>query len=166
LDVSPRMVRLARQRLGRKVEVRQADFGGGLDFLDDGAFDIVLSALAMDYIKGWGAVFREFHRLLRPKGQLVMSCGHPFAEMLAHPDSNYFQVELVHWVWTGFGIPVRMPSYRRPLGAVLNPLLEAGFVLDCVLEPLPTEEFRHADPEEYERLTRRPGFLCLRATKR
>ncbi len=165
LDVSPKMVRLARQRLGDKAEIHQADFRRRLDF-EDRSFDIVLSALAMDYIEDWGVVFREFHRLLRPGGLLVMSCGHPFADMLLHPESDYFQVQLVHWIWKGFGIPVRMPSYRRPLGAILNPLIEAGFAVDRLLEPLPTEEFRQADPEEYEKLMRQPGFMCVRAVKR
>jgi SAM-dependent methyltransferase len=165
LDVSPKMVRLARRRLAGRAEVYHADFRRQLGF-DEGSFDIVLSALAMEYVEVWGAVFREFHRILRSQGYLVMSCGHPFADMLLHPDCDYFQVELVHWEWKGFGIPVRMPSYRRPLGAVLNPLIEAGFALDCVLEPLPTEQFREADPEEYDRLVRQPGFLCLRAVKR
>jgi hypothetical protein len=32
-------------------------------------------------------------------------------------------------------------------------------------EPQPTDEFRKAHPEEYARLMREPGFLCLRAVK-
>jgi len=165
LDVSPKMVRLARERLGDRAEVLQADFGRPLAFADQ-SFDIVVSALAMDYVADWAAVFREFYRVLRSSGWLVMSCGHPFADMLSHPESNYFQVDLVEWVWKGFGMPVRMPSFRRPLGAVLNPLLHAGFALDRVLEPLPTEAFRKADPEDFDRLARQPVFLCLRALKR
>jgi SAM-dependent methyltransferase len=164
VDVSPKMVQLARQRLGGLAEVHQADIRRPLDFADQ-SFDIVLSALAMDYVEDWGPVFREFQRLLRPEGKLVMSCGHPFADMLLHPEGEYFQVELVQWEWTGFGVPVCMPSYRRPLGAVLNPLLKAGFALDCVLEPLPTAEFQHADPDGYDQLMRQPGFLCLRASR-
>jgi hypothetical protein len=58
-----------------------------------------------------------------------------------------------------------VPSYRRPLGAVIEPLLEAGFVLERLLEPTPTQQFERADPENYEKLSRMPGFLCVRATK-
>ena len=56
-------------------------------------------------------------------------------------------------------------SYRRPLAEVINPLLEAGFMLDRLLEPLPVEEFRKRAPEDYEELMRRPGFMCVRAIK-
>ena len=166
LDVSPKMVQLAKERLGAKARVLQADLGQPLDLLADASFDLVLSALALDYIRDWTRVFREFYRLLRQPGHLVFSVGHPLADFLLHPNGNYFEAELVHWVWKGFGIPVRMPSYRRPLSAVVNPLLQAGFVLERILEPTPTEQFRQKDPEEYEKLSRQPGFMCLRAAKR
>ena len=48
---------------------------------------------------------------------------------------------------------------------MINPLLAAGFILDKLLEPLPTAEFKQADPEDYEKLLRNPGFMCLRALK-
>jgi SAM-dependent methyltransferase len=165
LDVSPKMVQLAKERLGTKAHVLQADFDQPLGFLASASFDLVLSALALDYIKDWGHTFREFYRLLRQPGHLVFSIGHPLADFLLRPGGNYFETELFHWVWSGFGMPVRMPSYRRPLSAVIDPLLDAGFVLQRILEPTPTEQFRQEEPEDYERLTRQPGFLCLRATR-
>ncbi|MCI0713613.1 MAG: hypothetical protein L0154_25880 [Chloroflexi bacterium] len=58
-----------------------------------------------------------------------------------------------------------MKWYRRPLSEVLNPLTDTGFRLDYVLEPLPTEDFKKADPEDYEELMHMPGFLCIRAVK-
>jgi hypothetical protein len=60
--------------------------------------------------------------------------------------SNYFKVERVEYVWQRSGKPVRVPSYRRPLSGVINPLLQAGFILEQTLEPLPTQEFRERDP--------------------
>src|SRR6185369_2672716 len=45
LDVSPRMVELARRRTRQRVEVHQADLGQPLDFLAGDSFDLVLSAL-------------------------------------------------------------------------------------------------------------------------
>jgi hypothetical protein len=48
---------------------------------------------------------------------------------------------------------------------MINPLLRAGFRLDMLLEPLPTDTFREADPERYARLMEQPGFLCVRALR-
>ena len=52
---------------------------------------------------------------------------------------------------------VRVPSFRHPLGAMLDPLLGTGFVLDRPLEPRPTPPFRERDPADYEKLMRQPG---------
>jgi SAM-dependent methyltransferase len=166
LDVSPRMVALAERRLGGRAVVRRADLGRPLDFLDPGSFDLVVAPLVLDYIEDWAAVFREFFRVLREPGHLVFSVGHPSDEFFDHhPSGNYFDVEAVAWEWRGFGIPTRVPYYRRPLGAMLDPLLGAGFVLERLLEPRPIPTFRERDPADYEKLMRRPGFLCLRARK-
>lgn len=165
LDVSPRMVEFARERIGARATVFEADLQQPLDFLQDGSFDIALSALALDYVEDRSRVFREFHRVLRGPGILVFSVGHPFADFLLHPSGNYFDTEFVEYPWTGFGTPIIMPSYRRPMSAVVEPLLEAGFVLECLLEPTPTERFKEEAPEDYEVLSRRPGFLCVRAAK-
>ena len=165
LDVSPKMVGLARRRLGDRATVLQADFGRPLDFLADASFDGVLSPLALEYVQDWNAVFHEFHRLLRRPGWFVCSVGHPFADFKRHNEGNYFDIELVEEEWTGFGMPWRVRFYRRSLQDLLNPLLEAGFALDRILEPRPTEQFRLAAPKDYEELSREPGFLCVRAVK-
>jgi hypothetical protein len=44
-------------------------------------------------------------------------------------------------------------------------LIGAGFVLEQFLEPRPAEGFKHKDPEDYEKLSKGPGFLCVRAMK-
>jgi hypothetical protein len=49
---------------------------------------------------------------------------------------------------------------------VINPLLQVGFILDQILELLPSEQFQQAYPEDYEKLVKSPGFMCLRALKR
>lgn len=165
-DANPTMVRLARERLGDRAQVLRADLEQPLSFLTDATFDVVVSPLVMDYVEDWAAAFAEFYRVLKAGGHLVFSMEHPYAKFDDHREtSNYFRVELVEYQWTGFGVPVRVPSYRRPLSAVIEPLLAAGFVLERLLEPLPTEEFREKEPEEYEELIRRPGFMCVRARK-
>lgn len=166
LDANEKMVRLAKQRLGKNAAVLLANLELPLDFLADASFDIILCPLVMDYIKDWERTFREFHRVLRVGGCLVFSIGHPFTEYDSwRQTSHYFRVEQVDYMWRGFGKAVNMPSYRRPLSAAINSLIKAGFTLDQVLEPLPTEEFKQADPDDYEELLRFPCFLCLRALK-
>ena len=166
VDASPKMVELARRRLGATADVRQADLNLPLTFLDDSTFDLVLSPLVLDYVEDWRATFAEFYRVLRPGGRFVFSAAHPLFDYLYFKTDEYFRTELVGAEWRGFeGVRVRMPSFRRPLAETINPLLEAGFRLEKILEPRPTEEFRRADPGHYEELSRRPCFLCVRARK-
>jgi SAM-dependent methyltransferase len=164
-DVSPAMVRLARERLQSHATVVEADLEQPLDFVQTATFDLVVSGLALDYARDWAAVFREFHRTLRPGGHLVFSSSHPLADFQIHGAGSYFRTERLTTVWSGFGVRVQVPSYRRPLAAILNPLLEVGFALDRLVEPKPTEEFRRVSPDEHRTLSRRPGFLCVRAVK-
>ena len=165
IDVSPKMVAFARNRVGGKAEIRLADISKPFNFLPDQTVDIVLSALALDYIEDWVPVLRECFRVLRSSGAIIFSISHPFADFLLHNPENYFRTEPVEWTWTGFGSPVRVPAYRRPFQAVLNPLIEAGFTVNRILEPTPTEAFRKAEPGDYEELSKQPGFLCIRAVK-
>lgn len=165
LDISPRMVEFASKRIGTRATILQADIGQPLTFLQDASFDIVLSALTLDYILDWNCVFREFFRILRQPGYLVFSIGHPLADFILSGAENYFHTELVQWEWRSLGIPVHVPAYRRPLSAALNPLIEAGFALERILEPVPTEQFKQENPKDYKELSRRPGFLCIRAAK-
>lgn len=167
-DISEKMLELARERLGDKAVLFKADLSQPLDVLEKESFDVILSALALDYVEDWGTTFGEFHRVLRPGGVLVFSGEHPcstFVRYVYRGEENYFETGLVGLEWTGFDKKVYMPSYRRSLEATINPLLRAGFVLDQLLEPTPTEQFRRTDPENYAKLSRMPGFLCMRAVK-
>ena len=163
-DASERMVELARERLCDRAEVFHANLEDPLAWLDDGSFDLVVSALAMDYVEDWQGPLAEFYRVLKPAGKLMFSVEHPifkFVEQVYEGEGSYFETALAGMEWTGFGERVYVPSYRRPLGAMVDAILGGGFVFVGMLEPRPDERFRVADPVEYERLCRMPGFLCF-----
>jgi SAM-dependent methyltransferase len=165
VDVSPAMVEQARRRLGKKVKVLQANLEEPLTFAESGSFDLIVSPLVLDYIADLPSLYKEFYRVLRSPGYLVFSIGHPFGDFLRHNEGSYFETELVEETWRGFGVEVNVPFYRRPLGAIVSPLFDAGFVVDRLLEPLPTEEFKRVEPEDYEKIRKQPGFMTIRACK-
>jgi SAM-dependent methyltransferase len=172
IDISPKMIKLAKQRIGKRVSLRLANLEDPLDFLSDNAVDIVLSSLVLDYIKNWDSLFSEFSRILRDDGYLIFSIEHPAAKW-ANPDhprrtikpKNYFDLELVELVWTGFGKPVPVRSYRRPLGILFESLGSTGFYVERFLEAQPTEEFKRVNPDDWDKVHRNPTFLCIRARK-
>jgi ubiquinone/menaquinone biosynthesis C-methylase UbiE len=161
VDVSEAMLAQARDAVDdADAEFVHADLGEPLEFPDD-AFDGVVSALALGYVRDWDHVFTEFHRVLRPDGFCVFSTGHPLDQFGRDtPDAeNYFDVERLSKHWA-----VDVPYYRRPFGELLRPLLGNGFRLETVVEPQPTAAFRERRPDRYEKESTHPVFLCVRAT--
>ncbi len=166
LDSSPKMVQLARRRLGGSASVRQADLNKPLDFSEAGSFDSVLCALVLDYIRDWDRLFAEFNRVLVKAGRLVFSIHHPFfldLKVEADIEDSYFSIQQVEEDWLVFGL--KIPAYRRPLGAIASTLWQTGFLIEQIVEPRPTEACMQVYPQQYAELCKHPVFLCISARK-
>ena len=167
IDASAAMVAHARARLARqlseggqgRLSIQHADLMNALPF-EDARFDGIVSPLVMHYIADWRPTLREFHRVLKRDGWLLFSTHHPATEMVRYAPPNYFEVEHVidTWKWLG-----KVEFYRRPLTEISSSLADAGFVIERLVEPMPTEEFRAAKPESCADLMRQPEFLIVLA---
>lgn len=159
LDQSARMVELARERVPGG-EFRVHDLAAPLDWLPDGSVDLVLFALALEYIDDRTAVLRELRRVLRPDGALVLSRMHPTGDWLRH-GGDYFEPRVVDETWSR-GWQVRF--WLSPLSGTCAELRAAGFLVERLTEPRPRPEAAAIDRVSYERLSREPtGFLAIRA---
>jgi len=164
VDASPRMLEHARRRLGDRAMIMLHDLRKPLGFLGDDSLDLVLASLVMDYIEDWVPVFKEFRRVLKSDGVFVFSVGHPAINfVLKEGVEDYFGVHMMEMLWTGFGVEVVMPSYHRPIEAMVESLHEAGFLVERLIEAKPTEDYRRVDPEGHEKVSKRPTFLNVRA---
>ena len=162
-DASPAMVGLARQQTAGRVRIDQAALGETLPY-PDGAFDLIVCALAIHHANDRGAAFAEFRRVLRPGGSAVVSTPHPMMDWL-RKGGSYFQPTLETDIWrTPSGDqPVRF--WRESLSTLCTAATGAGFLIEKVIEPLPAESMRENYPADYEKLSREPGFLILRLFK-
>ena len=168
IDASGKLISHARKRFASppwievadKVELKVADLGQPLTFAGDASFDGIVSSLVLHYLLEWEPTLIEFRRILKPSGWLLFSTHHPAADQFRLDAPTYLNVELVedYWKWVG-----ELTYFRRPLSAMINALVNAGFGIESLVEPLPTDEFRKLKPESYERLLRRPEFLIIRA---
>lgn len=165
-DISPQMVKYAKERNKNNGVFFEQDLSKPFETLQNKSFDIVLCALAMHYIEDWDVTIREFYRVLKPNGYLVISIEHPFFEYTYFKSTKYFETELVKCTWSGFGKPVEIHSYRRPLNACITPLLNNGFHIEKLVEPKPIKEFEKLDPKHYKELTEFPAFLCIKAIRK
>lgn len=167
-DVTPEMVALAKTRCrGLAADLRIGDLARPLDWLPEGSFDKLLCSLVLGYIEELEPAFRELHRVARPGARLVFSMSHPMEEW-NHPvsrgDATYFVRRRYGMHWQGFGDPAPfIESWRRPLADILNPLVDTGWSLERVVEPLPLPEMQAVDPRHYEELSRAPAFICISA---
>jgi SAM-dependent methyltransferase len=157
-DHSSRMVELCRSRAG-PGEFRVHDLGDPIGWLADGSFDLVLCALALEYVDDRVSALRELRRVLRPGGALVLSRLHPTGDWLRQGGS-YFDVRTIEETW-GKGWSMRY--WLAPLEVTCEEIHAAGFVIERLIEPRPVPEAAAIDPERYERLCREPtGFLAFR----
>lgn len=165
IDASASMVEHARRRLSaegtQELTVQVADLSSKLPFEDE-SFTGAISPLVLHYLPDWRPALCEIRRVLAPGGWLQLSTHHPAADAVHFGTRNYFATEHVidHWDWVG-----RVELYRRSLTEIFDSLLESRFVIEKVVEPGPTNDFRVARPESYEKLMRQPEFLILRVRK-
>lgn len=165
LDFSPRMIEMTKRRVGNKAKVIRADLNEPLSFIEDETLEVVLSSLTLHYIKNWDLVMSEFNRILKKDGHLVISVHHPFMDFTLFNRENYFLTELLDDEWNTNKGKVKVQFYRRPLSSILNSIIDSGFMIEKVLEPMPTEQFKIKQPKTYDRLTKKPQFLFIRAKK-
>ena len=166
LDISAKMIDFAKMRNNNKGKFLVHDLTEPIYMLEDGSCDIVLCALAMHYLEDWNFTIKEFYRVLKPNGILIISIEHPFFDYILFNSKNYFEVENAKYIWKDFGQPVEVNSYRRPLNECITPLTDNGFYIDKLVEPKPTKEFEQLDPKHYRELNEFPAFMCIRAVKK
>jgi SAM-dependent methyltransferase len=161
IDRSPRMVELTGVNAPAAAS-RVHDLADPLDWLADDSADLVLLALALEYLDDRVAALREFRRVLRPGGALVLSRLHPTADWLAH-DGGYFDVRVIEETWQR-GWELRY--WLAPLQQTCEELFAAGFLIERIWEPRPVPAAEATDPTTYARLNREPSFLAIRAVPR
>jgi SAM-dependent methyltransferase len=166
VDLNPRLIERGRERPGSKAEFRVADIACPLSFLEAGSFDVVAASLVLHYLADWGPPLREFARILRPRGALLISTHHPIQDvMIATPPAPYFETVLLTDTWRKGGREFQVRFYHRPISAIVDALADAGFLIERIPEPVPDPN-AFSGRAFYERIRRGPWFLFIRAVSR
>jgi SAM-dependent methyltransferase len=174
VDVSERMLELARAGWAhprvayRREAIEEVAF-------PPGRFDLIVSSLAFHYVDDYAGLITRIAGWLAPGGVLVYSTEHPiFTARL--PDGG--------WVLDQAGRPsgwsldryadegareetwfvAGVRKVHRTLATLINGLLDAGLMIERVVEPIPSEEWLQAHPLARDE-RRRPIFLLVRARK-
>jgi SAM-dependent methyltransferase len=158
-DSSPAMVALARSRLRGTASIEHGSLTAPLSFMPEGSCDVVICALALDYVADLTLPLSEFRRVLRPAGVFVFSIEHPTV-VYRRAGRRYFDTEPIEHRSERLGV---LKMYRRPLGAYFGVLRTTGFVVEDVREAFPTAACKEQYPEVYAKLSELPYFLSVRA---
>jgi ubiquinone/menaquinone biosynthesis C-methylase UbiE len=162
-DSSAGMLELARQRLGDDADLRVADLGSPLPF-PDGAFDDVVASLVLHYLEDWTEPLAELRRVLKPGGRLIASVMHPLlGHRVARPGADYFAT--YQWddeITTASGQSYVLTYWHRPLPAMIDAIVAAGFRITKISEPLPAPDTpRELLPDFLRDNPSASGFLCF-----
>ena len=172
-DISRRMLQTAQERnADEKIEYRHAAMED-LDF-SDGSFDVVLSSLALHYVRDFASLVSNISRWLTPGGSFVFSVEHPVftaygsqdwyydadGTILHFPVDNYYYEGARDAIFLG----EKVTKYHRTLTTYLNTLLQNGFELLHVVEPQPPESMMELPGMKDE--MRRPMMLLVAAEKK
>lgn len=160
-DASTAMVELARERFGDRVEVWHHDGSDPMPFLASESIDVVVSALMIHYLEDPEPMLRDIHRVLTPRGRLIVSTTHPTTDW-ARKGGSYFESRWESDVWS---VGVEVPYWRTPLDQIVADFTDAGFVIERLVEHRASDEFKAVDPEQHAELSERPGFIAFRLIK-
>jgi 2-polyprenyl-3-methyl-5-hydroxy-6-metoxy-1,4-benzoquinol methylase len=174
IDVSERMLALARAEWAHPRVTYALGAVEGVRF-GPARFDLVVSSLVLHYVVDYRGVVARIAEWLAPGGVLVYSTEHPIYTARLPGDG---------WVLDDAGRRTRwaldryadegpreetwfVPGVRkvhRTMATLINGLVDAGLVVERVVEPVPSEQWLESHPlAEHER--RRPVFLLVRARK-
>ena len=140
-------------------------------------FDIVISSLAFHYVKDYEKLIKDIYNLLNDNGILIFSIDHPLriaSKFEPWMKKNYTEINgkwfLLVSDYNREGIrekewnDVMVKKYHRNFSSLINGLVNSGFKIDKILEPIPDEESIKIIPK-YINQYDRPYFLFIRAKK-
>lgn len=127
------------QEHGVAIAWQQSD-GRSLGEWNGKPFDLILAIQALPYVDDAVGMLRLARQCLRLGGRLIASIDHPIrncfydtemAELSPYPVRSYDDEEPLLW---NFGPGLPMQTHHRPLGQWIGWVIEAGFVLQQVIE--------------------------------
>lgn len=161
-DASPRMIELARARVGESVDLRVHSLDEPLAWINDASIDVIVCALAYHYLDDRLGFLHEAARVLRSDGRLVISTHHP-TEDWRRLGGSYFEVGAVTETWSkGWEIT----AWRLPLTRLTEEFATAGFLIERLVEPTPEPEMASTHPDTFEKLRNCPAFIMFELRQR
>ncbi|MEN6315326.1 MAG: class I SAM-dependent methyltransferase [Clostridiaceae bacterium] len=172
IDISEKMLEVAK-RENTGIEFIRADMSD-LSYVDE-HFDVVLSSLAVHYIKDINSFIAGVGRILADRGVFIFSQEHPLttapiagASWTRDENMNVLHYNLTDYMRSGqrstTWIVDNVIKYHRPFSEIVNALIANSFAIEKMIETVPTEETIKRLPY-YAKDLDKPNFLLMKARK-
>ena len=138
-------------------------------------YDVIFSSLAVHYIEDFDKLIKDVYNLLNQGGYFIFSQEHPLTTALL--TQNYWtcneEYERIHYNLTTYALEGERKvtwivdgviKYHRTMSSIINSLSNAGFIINKMLEPIPSKEIMNQYPS-YKRYIHKPDFLLIKAKK-
>lgn len=147
---------------------------GGIEDIDFSSdeFEVVLSSLALHYVKDFDVVCRKVQHCLAVGGAFVFSVEHPVYTAHSAQDWCYgSQGERLHWILDHYQdedarhtkfLGEDVVKYHRTVATYINTLIQSGFKIKEVQESKASIEMIEKDQSICDE-NRRPMFLLMSA---
>ena len=175
IDISEKMLEIAmKENRSSKISYINMPIES-IDTIDE-KFDIVISSLAFHYVEDYNKLIKDIFELLKEGGYLVFSQEHPLNT--CHSSGNrWTKNEIGKKIYaniSNYGVEGErecvwfvdnVKKYHRTFSSIINMLIEEGFTIEKIIEPLPDESIIQTYPEYYD-LFHKPDFLIVKAIKK
>lgn len=173
VDISEKMLKTAQKKnFDNKITYIHSaieDFNA-----DSKSFDIIISSLALHYVKDYACLIDNIYKWLKPNGEFIFSVEHPVftaqgnqdwyydenGNILHFPVDNYYYEGKRHAIFLG----EKVIKYHRTLTTYLDTLLQKGFEIQHIIEPKPPKNMMDLPGMKDE--MRRPMMLLISARKK
>lgn len=137
--------------------------------------DIITSSFAFHYIEDFTTLLNDISQKLKPNGYLIFSQEHPIVTCYQggdrwEKDKNKQQIAYRLNFYRDEGERQRLwfkqpfKTYHRTSATIINQLINAGFQIEQVLEPMLTDQPKWQN--EFKDLQHRPMILVIKASKK
>jgi len=165
IDFCPKLIKTA-QDLEKKKPLSIKYFVG--DFrktnFPSSYFDVILSHQAINEVKNPEKAFKEFSRILKKKGKLILLFLHPCFEI---DPKIYFQkvkIKKPYYLVSGIKSPSSYFYLHLPISEWIELLTESRFLIKRVEEPHPSQEILKKNKWWRENF-KKPLFILIEAVK-
>lgn len=172
VDPSALMLERARASIADPRASFVNGFAEDVEF-DAESFDVVVSVLSLHYVEDYAGVVGSVARWLAPGGVFAMVIEHPMGTSQREMDWIKDGDRLIAWPVYGYDNEGErqehwyvdgVVKYHRRVDTTVNTLIDAGLVVEKLLEPAPTAQAVRQAGRGASGLVR-PDVLGVRATK-